>query len=145
MIQTSKHCFVCNYFEIKNKHRIYKDDKVSAFLSDSPMTRGHSYVFWKDHILFSSLSKREARYLIDISTKISRALKKVFSPDSINRLNYNLDDEAPHAYFELVPIYGSEIEKSGFSYFIPKRKKTESFEELVGFTGKVRDCLDEVV
>lgn len=116
-------CFVCDSFGMHDKLRTYEDNKVSAFLSYNPVTRGHSCVFWKDHVLFSSLSKRDTQYLVDVTTRISRVLKKVFGSDSINRLNYNFDNETPHAYFELIPIYHNEVERTGFYYFIPNRKK----------------------
>ena len=140
-----KSCWYCNFRESERKRIIYEDGKACTFLSDHGMTRGHSITFFKEHKVTASMKSRDMEYFGEIVATIARALRGLLHADHINVMQYGEDNDDWHIITELLPIYEKHIEKKGFAYFIPPRKKTESFSELISLASEIRGYLENRV
>ncbi|MFN4212958.1 MAG: HIT family protein, partial [Microgenomates group bacterium] len=94
-------------------YKVYEDENFLAFLDIYPRTKGHTLLIPKIHYQWVYDVPNFAEYWL-IALKITKAMKKVFSPYFITYLTHGL--QVPHAHIHIMP---RTINETGF---IPDQK-----------------------
>ena len=129
-------CQLCKEYE-SNKTTIYSTKYSFCIVAKWPLKPGHVLVLPKRHVKkLSSLSKNEAKDLLDEVEKMSQVLKRIYKEDCIIHLNRGRLGSQHHIHVHIVtskeglrPLI-SHLEK------IPQRKHI-SLEEME----KIRDYI----
>ncbi len=100
---------------------IYKDDKLYACLSNSPIIRGHVVVVWNKKVKdLHLLSRKDYEYLMDRVNDIRKAMMKALEVKKVYLLYM---DEISHVHWHLVPRYN----KFGIQNLTNKPGKIKDF------------------
>ncbi|MFX3674355.1 MAG: HIT family protein [Paenisporosarcina sp.] len=101
-------CLGCNLAN-KNEpvHVVFEDDYVCCFLDHEPYNEGHVLILPKKHIYDADeLDEYTADSIMKASILISKAIKKLFSPDGITICqNGGIFNELTHYHMHVVPRY----------------------------------------
>ncbi|MGQ0829251.1 MAG: HIT family protein [Bacteroidota bacterium] len=117
-------CIFCDIISGKTSAEIiYQDELVICFMDIYPINHGHILLVPKTHYpdLFD-LPDNIASHIINVSKKLSRNLKEVYSPDGITIFQSNgYFNEIGHYHMHLFPRYKND----GFRFSYPEieRKK----------------------
>src|SRR5262249_42882627 len=98
-------CIFCSI--IKGEHEcslVHNDKRTIAFLPRTPVNPGHTLLMPKAHYedIFHTPAT-EVIYLLEIASKISTAIQKIFRPVRVGVVAMGLDVQ--HAHFHLVPLH----------------------------------------
>ena len=125
-------CQLCNFVnkKIKDKQRLYEDDKTYVMLDNYPISRGHALVIPKNHVAdITQLNTREGEHLGRLVAKVSKALRD--SLDAKRVYVVRLAEDVMHFNFELIPVYKEDADRKGFCTFLGPRRKLENPQEIV--------------
>lgn len=82
---------------------VWKDDRVVAFLTISPVKPGHTLVVPREEVdHWIELEPDLARHLTDVCLAVGRAIQKAFNPERVGQSIVGL--EVPHVHVHLIPI-----------------------------------------
>jgi histidine triad (HIT) family protein len=86
---------------------VFEDDNVCCFLDHNPYNEGHVLILPKKHVrYFDELDENTALSLIKAIKIISKAIKRLFSPDGITVCqNGGAFDELTHFHLHAIPRY----------------------------------------
>ncbi len=101
---------------------VWKDDRVVAFLTISPVKPGHTLVVTRDEVdHWIELEPELARHLTDVCLAVGRAIQKAFQPERVGQSIVGL--EVPHVHVHLIPI--NEMEDIHFANADPNPDPAE--------------------
>jgi histidine triad (HIT) family protein len=98
----------CDYKEtVRKQHIIYEDEDYAAFLSNRPISKGHSILIPKNHIeSFSEVL--DAKGLLLLAESISDAITKAMEIDALN-IQITCGDvvkkNMSHLHVHLIPMF----------------------------------------
>jgi len=82
---------------------VWKDERVVAFLTISPVKPGHTLVVPREEIdHWIDLEPDLARHLTDVCQAVGRAIHQAFRPERVGQSIVGL--EVPHVHVHLIPI-----------------------------------------
>jgi histidine triad (HIT) family protein len=94
--------------------KVYEDERTLAFMDAMPQSDGHTLVIPKSEARnFFDIDPDVLAYLIKVTQKVAKAVKKAFNPDGVRIIQFN-DPAAGqtvfHIHFHIVPCYlGQEL------------------------------------
>ena len=115
-------------------HKIYEDDKVLAFLDNSPLADGHTLLIPKQEIdyLFD-LPDDLYNYMWQIAKKLAGPLRSAMGAKRVGIIVEGF--LVPHTHIHLVPIDNDQQLKHG------SRDKNVTPEEFADIAEKIRQAL----
>ncbi|MBT7705938.1 HIT domain-containing protein [archaeon] len=97
-------CIFCSIIEGKNPSvKIDENDVAVAILEINPLSRGHALVIPKKH------GEKVLVNVMDFAENLKKKMKKILSPKDVTIREIQIMD---HALLEVIPIYGTERERS---------------------------------
>jgi histidine triad (HIT) family protein len=98
-------------------HMIYEDENVACILVIDPCSEGHSIILSKEHYSdVDELDSETARSVMAASAKISKALKKLYTPDGISMMqNGGVFSDLGHFHMHI----WARTQGDGFSWIDP--------------------------
>lgn len=130
MNYSNKDCLFCRFIETKEKdnQKIYEDDLAYVILDSFPISRGHSLVIAKEHILNTSPGNSKIKQsLREVCTLVNHALKSSLKPEKIYVAL--LAEEDQHLNFNLIPEYSTN--QKGLVHVLGSREKLEDCDDIV--------------
>lgn len=102
----------CPFCELQDERVIFKNRSSFAILDIYPVTRGHTLIIPKRHILkLEDLNEDEILDVFDSYIKVKNGLEKFLKPDGFN-FGLNLGEAAgqsiEHIHFHLIPRYWND-------------------------------------
>ncbi|MCO1333273.1 HIT family protein [Microbulbifer sp. OS29] len=114
---------------------IWRDDKVVAILTISPIKTGHCLVIPIEEINhWDDVPVDLAAHLMLVAQKVAKGLKAVYSPKRVGVMIAGL--EVPHTHIHLIPV--NELSDFDFS-----KQNPAAPEQLAQEAEKVREALRE--
>jgi histidine triad (HIT) family protein len=110
-MNVSRECLGCRLAnKLQQVHVVYEDEYVCCFLDHDPINEGHTLILSKKHYLdVDELDMETANAIMKASMMISKALKRVFSPDGITICqNGGKFNDLGHYHMHVVPRYEGE-------------------------------------
>ncbi len=102
----------CIFCKIAKKeipsHTVYEDKNVYAFLDINPLTKGHTLVIPKKHIVdIFEMSEEDASKIFSVIPKISKILEENLNMIGLNIINNNKPpyQDILHYHLHLIPRY----------------------------------------
>ena len=93
-------------------YTIYEDDLVLAFLDISQTTKGHTLVITKEvYENIFDVPEELFMHLMHVVQKVTKAIKKAYSPLGINLVNNNgakAGQTVFHYHFHIIPRYEND-------------------------------------
>ncbi|WP_335871817.1 HIT family protein [Bacillus sp. 2205SS5-2] len=88
-------------------HLVFEDEYVSCFLDHEPFNEGHVLILPKQHIYDAEeLDEYTSKAIMDASILLSKAIKKIWSPDGVTICqNGGIFNELTHYHMHVVPRY----------------------------------------
>ena len=119
---SEKGCIFCSIvFGDINSHRIEENSKAVAVLEINPLSKGHTLIIPKEHVIFGEDKKNIPKEISALIKKVSDIIKKRLSPERISISSSNI---MGHEIINLIPNYpGEEIKER-------KRASSEELDEL---------------
>ncbi|MDR0979636.1 MAG: HIT domain-containing protein [Candidatus Nomurabacteria bacterium] len=117
-------------------HKIYEDDKVLAFLDNSPLTAGHTLLIPKQQLdyLFD-LPDDLYNYLWQVAKKLAGPLRRAMNAKRIGIIVEGF--LVPHTHIHLVPIDNDQQLKHG------SRNHDMTDEEFAQIATKIKQAIAE--
>jgi histidine triad (HIT) family protein len=115
-------------------HKIYEDDKVLAFLDNSPLADGHTLLIPKQEIdyLFD-LPDDLYNYMWQIAKKLAGPLKAAMGAKRVGVIVEGF--LVPHTHIHLVPIDNDQQLKHG------SRNRSMTDEEFAAIAARIREAI----
>ncbi|MBE8717686.1 HIT family protein [Cellvibrio polysaccharolyticus] len=114
-------------------HFVWRDEQCIAIMTIQPIRAGHVLVIPREEIdQWTDLPLATATHLMQVSHKISNALKKAFPSLRVGLMIAGL--EVPHTHIHLVPI--DSMEDLSFAH-----AKNADAESLAAAAEKIREVL----
>ncbi len=144
-----KECVFCTLPEIKER-QIVENDLAWAFLTNIPITPGHTLVVPKRCVAkYEDLTNEERVAIEDLRMKIVKALTKLYGAEGFNiawNVNKMAGQSVPHFHLHIVPrkegdegIY--EYEPRKFLYR-PGSRATTPENELKEVSFEIKDVIE---
>ncbi len=144
-----KECVFCTLPEIKER-QIVENDLAWAFLTNIPITLGHTLVVPKRCVgRYEDLTPEEKLAIEDLRMKIVNALTKLYGAEGFNiawNVNKMAGQSVPHFHLHIVPrkagdegIY--EYEPRKFLYR-PGSRVTTPEDELKEVSFEIKDAIE---
>ncbi|MFJ7935584.1 HIT family protein [Sporosarcina sp. NPDC096371] len=101
----------CVGCDLANKHErvhvVFEDEYICCFLDHDPFNEGHVLILPKEHYYDADeLDEDTALSIMKASMLISKAIKRLFSPDGITICqNGGIFNELTHYHMHVVPRY----------------------------------------
>lgn len=144
-----KECVFCTLPEIKER-QIVENDLAWAFLTNIPITPGHTLVVPKRCVAkYEDLTNEERVAIEDLRMKIVKALTKLYGAEGFNiawNVNKMAGQSVPHFHLHIVPrkegdegIY--EYEPRKFLYR-PGSRATTPENELKEVSFEIKDAIE---
>ena len=114
-------------------HFVYQDDLAIAIMTIQPVQAGHVLVIPRaevDH--FDDLSPDIAAHLMQLSQRITKAIKQAFPCERVSMIIAGL--EVPHTHIHLIPI--NRLEDISF-----QNLSFADADELAAAAAKISACL----
>lgn len=94
--------------------KVYEDERTLAFMDAMPQSDGHTLVIPKSEARnFFDVDSDVLAYLIQVTQKVAKAVKKAFNPDGVRIIQFNepaAGQTVFHIHFHIVPCYaGKEL------------------------------------
>jgi histidine triad (HIT) family protein len=94
--------------------KVYEDERTLAFMDAMPQSDGHTLVIPKSEARnFFDVDPDVLAYLIQVTQKVAKAVKKAFNPDGVRIIQFNepaAGQTVFHIHFHIVPCYaGKEL------------------------------------
>lgn len=94
--------------------KVYEDERTLAFMDAMPQSDGHTLVIPKSEARnFFDVDSDVLAYLIQVTQKVAKAVKKAFNPDGVRIIQFNepaAGQTVFHIHFHIVPCYlGQEL------------------------------------
>ncbi|KUJ80215.1 HIT family protein [Microbulbifer flavimaris] len=114
-------------------HFIWRDDKVVAIMTISPIKPGHCLVIPVEEINhWDEVPEDLSAHLMHVAQRVAKGLKTVYNPKRVGVMVAGL--EVPHTHIHLIPV--EELSDFDFS----KQRPAEA-EELAREAARVRAAL----
>lgn len=144
-----KNCVYCTLPEIKER-QIVENDLAWAFLTNIPITPGHTLVVPKRCVAkYEDLTKEEREAVEELRMKIVNALTKLYGAEGFNiawNVNKIAGQSVPHFHLHIVPrkegdegIY--EYEPRKFLYR-PGSRETTPESELKAVSLEIKNAVE---
>ncbi|WHI47828.1 HIT family protein [Microbulbifer sp. VAAF005] len=115
---------------------IWRDEKVVAILTISPIKAGHCLVIPVEEINhWDDVPEELATHLMLVAQKVAKGLKATYSPKRVGVMIAGI--EVPHTHIHLIPV--DELSDFDFS-----KQKPASSEQLAHEAEKIRQSLKEL-
>ncbi|WP_180233598.1 HIT family protein [Bacillus cereus] len=125
-------CLGCKLANEEEKiYKIYEDDYVTCFLDHEPFYTGHTLIVPKQHVVeVDELDDVVAKFIMDASKLIAKAIKVLYKPDGITICqNGGIFNELTHYHMHVVPRY-KERSFAEFYTVQSGEKKNHNLEEI---------------
>lgn len=114
-------------------HFLWRDEKVVAIMTISPIKPGHCLVIPVEEINhWDEVPEDLSAHLMHVSQRVAKGLKTVYNPKRVGVMVAGL--EVPHTHIHLIPV--EELSDFDFS-----KQRPAGAEELAKEAAKVRAAL----
>ena len=122
-------CVFCKIVREQNPASfVYKDEKVSAFLSNYPINEGHTLVVPKKHYEnIYTIPDEDVAHLFGIVKKVTLAVKAAVKADGIRIVQNNGSAAGQvvfHLHVHIIPVYEDQERRNPRIYGIEELEKT---------------------
>ena len=138
-------CLGCN---LANKHEqvhvVFEDEHVCCFLDHDPFNEGHVLILPKKHYdAVEEFDEATAFSIMKASMLISKAIKRLFSPDGITICqNGGIFDELSHYHMHVVPRYKNQ---SFATFYSDESVCVEEEEKLLHTKNKLVEAINNLL
>lgn len=124
--------------------KVYEDEHVYAFLDISQVTKGHTLIIPKDHVVnIYDTTSGIAEHLFARVPKVANAIKEAYEPIGMNILNNNekpANQSVFHLHLHLIPIYK---EGEGFSVNWETHAEDYTSDDLNQIADKIKSSIHD--
>ncbi|MBR0302506.1 MAG: HIT family protein [Clostridia bacterium] len=129
-----ENCIFCDREKIKTKI-VYEDEKIIAFFDADPINEGHILLIPKEHYADADdIPDELLAHISQVSKRIIRALKKVYSPDGYSVMqNGGKFNDIGHFHLHIFPRNNGDSFgwRFGGNTTLPDAKTVERLRDII--------------